>query len=332
MSQFPGPRGIQPRGPVQPFVGGSYALYGYVLRKLMLLVPTLFMLTVFVFLMRVLIPGDPVDVMTLGQQVDEETREGLRRALGLDKPVSVQYLNYLKGLSRFDLGTSLRTRQPVAKEMAVRYPNTIRLAAGSLLVAVLLGVSGGVVSAVRKDSAIDLLMAIMTSTGVSMPSFWLGLLLLFQFGVRWQWFPVMGSGSLKHLVLPSLTLGLIFSAIIARLTRSAVLEVLQQDYIRTARAKGLSERVVIYRHALRNALIPVVTIVGLQLGFLLGGAFVVETVFTYPGLGQLAVKSVQYRDFPVIQGITLVVAITTVCVNLAVDVVYGWLNPQIRYR
>ncbi len=306
-------------------------MHRYIVRKLATAIPVFLLITVLVFLMRALVPGDPVDIMTLGQQVDAETREGLRHTLGLDKPLPLQYVHYMGDLLRLDMGNSARTRQPVIAEIKVRYPRTITLAFSSLVVAVLLGVAAGVVSAVKKDTVIDLLVSTLVSLGVSMPSFWLGLLLMFKFGVDWKILPVMGYGSLRHLVLPSLTLGLIFSAVIARMVRSSLLEVLRLDYIRTARAKGLSGIRVIYRHAMRNAMVPVVTIIGLQLGFLLGGAFIIEAVFAYPGLGELAVKSIQYRDFPVVQGITLVITGTTVVVNLLVDVAYGYLNPQIRY-
>lgn len=303
----------------------------YLGKRFALLGPVLLLITLVVFLMRALIPGDPVDMMTLGQNVDREAKEALREALGLNKPLPAQYGDFLRGLARGDLGRSVRTRQPVAAEIAVRYPNTVRLALASMLVAVLVGVGAGVWAAVRKDSVADVSVMFLVSIGVSMPAFWLGMILMYTFGVKYQLFPVMGYETAKHLVLPAGTLGLIFSALIARMTRSSLLEVLSLDYIRTARAKGLAERVVIFRHALRNALIPVVTVIGLQFGFLLGGAFVVEVVFAFHGLGELMVQSIQYRDFPVVQAITLVVAVSTVLLNLTIDVIYSLLNPQIRY-
>jgi ABC-type dipeptide/oligopeptide/nickel transport system permease component len=294
-------------------------------------VPTLLAISALVFLMQVLVPGDPVDVMTLGQQIDVAGKEALRRELGLDRPVPIQYLSYLAGLLRLDLGTSVRNRQPVLDEIRVRYPNTLLLAFTSLAVAVLLGLVTGILGAVYQGTFLDFATAILATLGLSIPAFWLGLLLMFQFGVNWRLLPVMGYGSWRHLVLPALTLGLIYAAAIARMVRSSLLDVLRLDYIRTARSKGLAERRVLFRHALMNAMIPVVTIVGLQLGALLGGAFIIEVVFAFPGIGELAIKAIQFRDFPVIQGVTLVIAVTTVLVNLAVDILYGLLNPQIQY-
>lgn len=296
------------------------------------MVPVLIGVTVLTFLMRVLVPGDPIEVMTFGQFATPEVKAELRRQYGLDKPVATQYAIFMARLARGDLGTSIRTRQPVAWELAVLYPRTLRLAAAAMLVAVTLGLVLGVLAAVRRDTWVDLLAMVAATIGVSMPSFWLGLVLMRTFGVRLALLPVMGSETWAHLVLPASTLGLIFSAILARLTRSNMLEVLGADYIRTARAKGLRERVVVWRHALKNAAIPVLTVAGLQFGFLLGGAFIVETVFSYHGVGELAIKSILFRDFPMIQGITLLVALTTVGVNLLVDLLYVVLNPQVRYE
>ncbi len=303
----------------------------YLAKRLAFLIPVLLGITLLVFGMRALIPGDPVEMMTFGQMATPEQKAELRAFFGLDKPLPVQYLQYMGQLLKGDLGKSIRTRQPVAKELFVRYPNTIKLAVASLAVAAALGITAGVVAAVGKDGPLDLISMTLSLVGVSMPAFWLGLLLIFFFGVRLRWFPVMGSQSLRHLVLPSFTLGFIYAAIIARMVRSTLLEVLSQDYVRTARAKGLSERVVIYKHALRNAMIPVITILGLQFGYMLGGAFIIEVVFAYRGVGELAVQSIQYRDFPMIQAITLAVALTTVMVNLGVDLMYSLLNPPVRY-
>lgn len=306
-------------------------IFQYLARRLLLTIPVLLLITVLVFLMQVAIPGDPVDMMTLGQQVDEQTRQSLRRELGLDQPVPVQYWNYLQGLARGDLGTSVRNRQPVASEIGVRYLNTLQLALASMAIAVALGVVTGVLGAIYKDTVIDLAVSVLATLGLSIPAFWLGLLLIFQFGVNWRIFPVMGFDSWQHLVLPSVTLGLIYAAAIARMVRSSLLDVLRLDYVRTAHAKGAPGRRVLFRHAMSNALIPVVTIVGLQAGALLGGAFIVEIVFAYPGIGELAIKAIQFRDFPVVQGVTLVVAVTTVLVNLVTDLLYGFLNPQIQF-
>jgi ABC-type dipeptide/oligopeptide/nickel transport system permease component len=289
-------------------------------------------ITVLVFSMQVLLPGDPVDMMTLGQPIDQAAKEGLRRELGLDRPVHEQYVAYLGGLLRGDLGRSVRTRRPVSEEIVERYPNTLRLAGAGMLVAVVLGVATGVLAAVYRDTLVDLGVSVLSTLGLSVPAFWLGLLLIFQFGVHWQWFPVMGYDSWRHLVLPAVTLGLILSAAIARMVRSSLLDVLRLDYVRTARAKGLAASVVLWRHAMSNALLPVITVIGLQAGALLGGAFIIEVVFAFPGIGELAIKAIQFRDFPLIQGVTLVVAVTTVALNLVVDVLYGVVNPQVQFR
>jgi peptide/nickel transport system permease protein len=304
----------------------------YLGRRLLLMIPVVLGVTVLVFLMRALIPGDPIDVMTFGQFTTEEVKADLRREYGLDKPLLVQYQIFLSRLVRGDMGKSIRTRQPVAWEIKTLYPRTLRLAAVAMAVAITIGVCLGVLAAVRRDSVVDVLAMLLATLGVSMPSFWLGLVLIRTFGVRLAVLPVMGSETWVHLVMPAFTLGFIFSAILARLTRSSMLEVLGQEYVRTARAKGLPGRTVVWRHALKNAAIPVLTVAGLQFGFLLGGAFIVETVFAYHGLGELAIKSILFRDFPLIQGITLIVSLTTVVVNLLVDVLYAMLNPQVRYE
>lgn len=304
----------------------------YLARRLLLMIPVVIGVTVLVFLMRALIPGDPIEVMTFGQYTTPEVKADLRREYGLDKPLLVQYQIFMARLVRGDLGQSIRTRQPVAWEIATLYPRTLRLALAAMAIAITIGVGLGVVAAVRRDSAVDVLAMVLATLGVSMPSFWLGLVLIRTFGVRLAVLPVMGSETWVHLVMPAFTLGFIFSAILARLTRSSMLEILGQEYIRTARAKGLPGLAVVWRHALKNAAIPVLTVAGLQFGFLLGGAFIVETVFAYHGLGELAIKSILFRDFPLIQGITLVVALTTVGMNLLVDVLYALLNPQVRYE
>lgn len=304
----------------------------YLTRKLSILPLILLGITILVFLMRALVPGDPVDMMLFGQYATPESKAELRAHLGLDKPLPVQYTIFMTNLLKGDLGKSARTRDSVSKEIMIRYPNTLKLAFASLALAILLGIPTGVLAAVHKDRPLDMILMILVSVGVSMPAFWLSFILMYFFGVRLEWLPVMGSEEgIKSLIMPAGTLGLIYASIIGRLTRSGMLEILSHDYIRTARAKGLKESVVLYRHALRNAIVPVVTIIGLQFGYLLGGAFIVETVFVYTGLGELAVRSIGFRDFPMVQGITLFIAFTTVMVNLAVDLLYSVVNPQIRY-
>jgi peptide/nickel transport system permease protein len=303
----------------------------YVLRRLLLTIPVLFAIVTLVFAIRPLVPGDPVEIMFFGQSANQEVIADIRAQLGLDKSIPEQYLLYVGNVLQGDLGTSITTRQPVIEEITNRYPATLQLAIGAFLVSAIVGLGSGILAAVYKDSPVDTIAMIVATTGISMPAFWFGLLAIYLFSVNLGWFSVIPDGSLKSLVLPALTLGLIASSIVARLVRSAMLEVLGQEYVQTARAKGLTESRVVMRHALRNAAIPVVTIVGLQFGGLLTGAFIIEAVFAWHGIGELAVQAFAKRDFPMIQGITLVVATTYVLVNLVVDVVYAALDPRITY-
>ena len=308
-------------------------MVAYLIRRLLLLIPVVLGVLTLVFFMRALIPGDPIEIMFLGQiPPNPETVAEIRRELGLDAPLPVQYVNYIAGVVQGDLGTSVRTRRPVLVEIQDRYVNTLILTFASLAIALTVGLITGILAAVYRDSLIDTVTMVLALFGLSMPAFWFGLLMIYFFGVQLRWFPVMGSGSLRHLVLPALTLGLIASTIQARVTRSSMLEVLNSDYIRTARAKGLSKAAVVLRHGLKNALIPTVTVLGLQVGGLLGGAFIIETVFAWHGIGELAVRAISQRDFPVIQGVIVVVATTYVVVNLFVDIAYRMLNPRISYE
>lgn len=302
------------------------------IRRLLLVIPVVIGVLTLVFLMRALVPGDPIEVMFLGEiPPDPDVVAEIRHQLGLDVPLPMQYINYLVGVARGDLGTSIRTRRPVWQEIRDRYPNTLILTAASLLVALIVGLTTGILAAVYKDSLLDIITMLLALFGLSMPAFWFGLLMIWFFGVRLRWFPVMGSGSWQQLVMPAVTLGLIASTVQARVTRSSMLEVLNSDYIRTAYAKGLSRQIVILRHGLKNALIPTVTVLGLQVGGLLGGAFIIETVFAWHGVGELAVQAISQRDFPLIQGIIAVVAATYVFVNLVVDFIYRLLDPRITY-
>jgi peptide/nickel transport system permease protein len=303
----------------------------YVIRRLLLTVPVLFAIVTLVFAIRPLVPGDPVEIMLFGQSANPEVIANIRAQLGLDKSIPEQYLLYVSNVLQGDLGTSITTRQPVIEEISNRYPATLQLAIGAFLVSAVVGLGSGILAAVYKDSPIDTVAMIVATTGISMPAFWFGLLAIYFFSVNLGWFSVIPDGSLKSLILPALTLGLIASSIVARLVRSAMLEVLGQEYVQTARAKGLTESRVVMHHALRNAAIPVVTIVGLQFGGLLTGAFIIEAVFAWHGIGELAVQAFAKRDFPMIQGITLVVATTYVLVNLVVDVIYAALDPRITY-
>ncbi|HEX5499033.1 MAG TPA: ABC transporter permease, partial [Thermomicrobiales bacterium] len=275
---------------------------------------------------------DPVQIMFFGQSANPAVVANIRKQLGLDKSLPEQYLLYVGNVLHGDLGTSITTRRPVMEEIASRYPATLELAVGAFLVSVAVGLASGIVAALHKDSPIDTLAMVVATAGISMPAFWFGLLAIYFFSVRLGWFAVIPDGSLKSLILPAVTLGLIASSIVARLVRSAMLEVLSQEYVQTARAKGLTERRVVIQHALRNAAIPVVTIAGLQFGGLLTGAFIIEVVFAWHGIGELAVQAFAKRDFPMIQGVTIVVATTYVLVNLAVDVICAVLDPRVSYR
>ncbi len=305
-------------------------MWSYLIRRLLIALPTLFGVVLLVFLMVRLAPGDPA-VLLAGEYAPPEVVEAIRERYGLDRPLPEQFLIYLGNLLRGDLGESARSRRPVAVELATYFPNTLELATAAILVALLTGVPLGILAALRPGSGLDLGVMTLALLGVSMPVFWFGLLAILIFSVQLGWFPVAGKGSLAHLVLPAVTLGVNATALLARMTRGALLEVLGQDYIRTARAKGLPERAVVYKHALRNALIPVVTVAGLEFGTLLAGAVVTETIFAWPGLGQLLVGSILARDYPVVQGAVLLVAALFVLINLLVDLVYAWIDPRVRY-
>lgn len=306
-------------------------MWAYVSRRLLLLVPTLLGVTLATFLMLRLTPGDPVSIM-LGEFASGPEVVRLRRDLGLDRPLVVQYLKFVERVVRGDLGTSIRSRRPVLDEITDRFPSTVVLTMAAMVLAVSAGVSIGAIAATSRNPAVDSAAMAFALLGLSMPTFWSGLLLILVFSLRLGWLPIIESEGLRALILPAVTLAAPASAVLARITRSSVLEGLRQEYIRTARSKGLVERAVVIRHALRNALIPVLTIMGLQFGGLLAGAVIVESVFARPGLGRLAVNAVLSRDFPMAQGIVLVVALIYVFVNLSVDVTYGFVDPRIRYH
>jgi len=303
----------------------------FVARRVLAVVPVLFGVTLAVFSMLFLVPGDPVKMMLAEFVTNPDQVAQMRAQLHLDEPILQQYGRFVGNAVRGDLGTSIRSRRPVATEIAENVGSTAQLALASMAVAVGLGIPLGLVAAVGRNSWLDVASMVVALLGVSMPSFWLGLLLIFTFSLHLAWLPATGGGDLAHLVLPSVTLGAIVSAIIARLTRSSMLEVLGQDYVRTARAKGLGWWSVVVRHALKNALIPVVTIFGLQFGNLLAGAVIVETVFSRPGLGRLIVGGILAKDLPLVQGTVLFVATTYVMINVLVDVAYAFVDPRIRF-
>jgi peptide/nickel transport system permease protein len=302
----------------------------YVGRRILAVVPVLFGVTLAVFGMLFLVPGDPVKIMLAEFVTTPDQIAQMRAQLHLDEPVIEQYGRFVANALRGDLGVSIRSRRPVAAEIAENIGSTGLLALASMVVAIGLGVPLGLLAALGRNSWLDVAAMVVALLGVAMPSFWLGFLLIFVFSLHLGWLPATGGGDLPHLVMPAVALGMIAAAIIARLTRSSMLEVLGQDYVRTARAKGLGGASVIVRHALRNALIPVVTVFGLQFGNLLAGAVIVETVFSRPGLGRLIVGGILAKDFPLVQGTVLFVAASYVLINVVVDVAYAYVDPRIR--
>ncbi len=338
----------------------------YIIKRFLTIIPVLFGVSVLVFAFIRLIPGDPAVTM-LGERATPERVAAVREQLGLNKPIHEQYLIYMSKVLRGDLGTSILRGDPVTKDILRRFPATVELATAAILVAIIVGIPAGVVSAIRRNSSFDNISRLVALTGVSMPIFWLGLMLSWFIGVQLHLLPTGGritatlsleplhiagrdirtnsyildsllsrNGTvlvdlLRHLILPALALGTIPMAIIARMTRSSMLEVLGQDYIRTAHAKGLRERMVVVRHALKNALLPVVTVVGLQVGRLLSGAILTETIFAWPGVGSWLYESIVARDYPIVQGMTMFIATIFVVVNLIVDVLYAVLDPRIRF-
>ncbi|SFB85190.1 glutathione transport system permease protein [Polaromonas sp. OV174] len=306
-------------------------MLNYLLKRLLGLTPTLLIVAVLVFLFVHMLPGDPAR-LAAGQDADQQTVELVRQELGLDKPLPEQFVTYFKHVAQGDFGTSLRTRRPVSTEIAERFMPTLMLTLTSMIWAVIFGMAIGITSAVFRHQWPDRLGMTIAVSGISFPAFALGMLLMQVFSVQLGWLPTVGADSWKHYILPSITLGAAVAAVMARFTRASFIEVIQEDFVRTARAKGLKERTVIFKHCLRNALIPVVTMMGLQFGFLLGGSIVVEAVFNWPGLGRLLVDSVTMRDYPVIQALVLLFSLEFVLINLIVDVLYGFINPTIRYK
>ncbi len=302
----------------------------WILRRILAVVPVLFGVTLAVFSMLFLVPGDPVKMMLAEFVTNPDQVAQMRAQLHLDEPLAKQYTRFVANAVRGDLGTSIRSRRPVTIEIGENLASTAQLALAAMAVAVGLGIPLGLLAALSRNSWLDVASMGGALLGVSMPSFWLGLLLIFVFSLHLAWFPATGGGDLQHLVLPAITLGMIAAAIIARLTRSSMLEVLGQDYVRTARAKGLGGFAVVVRHALKNALIPIITIFGLQFGNLLAGAVIVETVFSRPGLGRLIVGGILNKDFPLVQGVVLFVATVYVLINVLVDVAYAYADPRIR--
>ncbi len=302
----------------------------YIISRILWLGPVMLGVSLLVFSIMKLMPGDVARAL-VGTNGTAEDVAAMRQTLGLDRPVYVQYMRFLDRLVHLDLGNSAATRRPVTTEIASRIPATAELAGAALLIALVLGMVTGIVSATMQYSVWDNLATLVSLVGISMPTFWLGLMLMLLFSVRLGWLPSTGSGSVAQLILPALTLGSASTAIIARQTRSSLLDVLRQDYVRTAHAKGIASPLVLLRHALPNALIPTVTAIGLQVGYLLGGSVLTETVFARPGLGRLLVDAIQSRDLAIVQGTIMLLSAVFVIVNLAVDLIYVRLDPRIRY-
>jgi glutathione transport system permease protein len=303
----------------------------YIVKRLLGLLPTLVLVGFLVFLLVHLLPGDPAR-LAAGQDATPETVELVRKDLGLDKPLPQQFLRFVSGVLHWDFGESLRTKRPVATEIGERFMPTFWLTVWSMLWSVIFGMAIGIVSAVWRNRWPDRLGMTLAVSGISFPAFALGMVLMQVFAVELNWLPTVGNDTWRHYILPSVTLGAAVAAIMARFTRSSFVDILGEDYIRTARAKGLDEQRVVVKHGLRNALIPVVTMMGLQFGFLLGGSIVVEVVFNWPGMGRLLVDAVDMRDYPVIQAEILLFSLEFILINLIVDVLYAVINPSIRYR
>ncbi|GKX51161.1 glutathione ABC transporter permease GsiC [Budvicia aquatica] len=306
-------------------------MLSYFIKRLFGLIPTLLIVMVLVFLFVHMLPGDPAR-LAAGPEADETVVNMVRKDLGLDQPLPQQFVRFFTNIIQGDFGTSMRTKRPVSEEIAVRFMPTFWLTVTSMTWAVIFGMGIGIISAVWRNRWPDRAGMTLAVSGISFPSFALGMLLMQVFSVNLGWLPTVGADSWQHYILPSITLGAAVAAVMARFTRASFVEVLQEDFIRTARAKGLKERVIVIKHGLRNAMIPVVTMMGLQFGFLLGGSIVVEKVFNWPGLGRLLVDSVEARDYPVIQAEVLLFSLEFILINLIVDMLYAAINPTIKYK
>lgn len=306
-------------------------MLSFLVRRLLLTIPVLLGVATLVFSLIHLIPGDPVQSM-LGEGASPESVNELRTRLGLDRPLYVQYLSFLKGVAHGNLGTSLRTSEPVTSAIAERMPATFELAAAAMLVAIVIAIPLGVLAAARAGTIVDHIATTLALIGISMPNFWLGPLLAIVFAVELGWLPVSGRGTLAQLVLPAVTLGAPLAAVLARTTRASVIDELRELYVLAARARGVSRIRAVLKHAFRNSLIPIVTVLGLQLGAVLTGAVITETIFAWPGVGRLLIQSIGFRDYPLVQGCILLIALTYVSMNLLTDLAYGLLDPRIRYE
>lgn len=305
-------------------------MISYIIKRVLQMIPTLFGVSIVVFILIHSVPGDPAQLIA-GNDASEQDVELIRERLGLNQPLYLQYGDYILRLLQGDLGTSLRSDRPVLEEILTRFPTTITLTMMAIMIMISVGLFAGIFSATKPNSVRDNASMMFSLFGISMPVFWLGLMLILAFSYYIPIFPSGGNSSFKSFILPALAIGISSSAILARLTRSSVLEVVNQDFIRTARAKGVRERLVVYKHALKNALIPIITIIGLEFGHLLGGAVLAETVFSMNGLGRYIIQSIQFRDYPAIQGCIFFIATIFVIVNLIVDLCYSLVDPRVKY-
>jgi len=305
-------------------------MYIYIIKRLLQAIPVLFLVTVIVFALMFILPGCPARTM-MGEEATPAEIESLRAAMGLDRPILVQYGEWAGNLLRGDFGRSFQDGRLVFPTLIYRLPATIELLIASLVVSVVIGVPIGVLSSLRRNKPSDVLARIFALLGISMPNFWVGLMLILIFSYHLQWLPATGRGTIAHLILPSIALGTASAGLITRLMRSTMLEVIGQDYVRTARAKGLPQAVIVYKHALKNAMLPILTVIGLQMGYRLGGSVITETVFAYPGIGRFAYQRLMQRDFPMIMGNLLLFAIMFIVINIITDIFYGFLDPRIRY-
>ncbi|MCA9858106.1 MAG: ABC transporter permease [Thermomicrobiales bacterium] len=301
----------------------------YLLERLLQLLVTLWAISLVVFVMLRLAPGDPASIM-MGEQASPEQVDALRRDMGLDEPILVQYVRYMENLLHGDFGRSVRSHRPALEVVAERIPATLQLMASGFLLALVVGLPIGILSAVKHGSMIDALARLLALLAQAIPGFWLGLMMIIVFSVKFGWLPVAGRGSIAHLIMPTITLSFYFLGLIIRITRSELLDVLNQDYMRTARAKGLAERIVLIRHGLRNSMMPLITILGLELGTLLGGAVITETVFSWPGMGTLTVNSIYMHDYPIVQASVLLFGALFIVINAVVDILYFSIDPRLR--
>ncbi|MEC9284002.1 MAG: nickel ABC transporter permease [Bdellovibrionota bacterium] len=306
-------------------------MFSFILRRILISIPVALGVSTLCFMLIHFVPGDPVDII-LGESANVIEKSALRSELGLDQPMLTQYGNFISGLLQGDLGRSIQSRRPVFQEIAERIPATLELTLGAMTLAIFIGIPLGIFAALKQYSGTDNVVMVFGLLGMSMPGFWLGPMLILIFSIQLDWFPVSERGGLEHLILPAFSLAIALSAIIMRMTRTSMLEVIKEDYIRTAKSKGLAGGKIYFKHALRNALMPIITIIGLQFGALLTGTVITETIFDWPGIGTLFFSAIQERNYPLVQACILTVSLTYVAVNLLVDIAYAAVNPQVRLK